>query len=141
MQLGFTENEILRGPKPNISPLMANMKRYTALYVYIGIIQNQLVGNVKAPLLRVVPVKSRYGKAAPVTFEQLQFLPLNRSNIQTIEINKRSNTGELVSFESGKSIVTLEFRRKSLFHCCINYQHLKEQHVKQVMALAVFSKG
>ena len=120
---------------------MANMERYTALYVYIGIIQNQLVGNVKAPLLRVVPVKSRYGKTAPVTFEQLQLLPLSRSNIQTIEINIGSNTGELVSFESGKSIVTLECRRKSLFHCCINYQHLKEQHVKQVMALAVFSKS
>ena len=34
-----------------LSPFMANMKRYTTLYVYTDIIQNQLVGNVRAPLL------------------------------------------------------------------------------------------
>ena len=38
---------------------MTNMERYTGLYVYIDIIQNQLVGYVRANLLRVVPVKSR----------------------------------------------------------------------------------
>ena len=37
------------------------MKQYTALCVYTDTNQNQLVGDVKAPLLRVVPVKSRYG--------------------------------------------------------------------------------
>ena len=42
---------------------MANMKRYTALYVYTDIIQNQLVGDVGTPLLQVVPVKSRYEDA------------------------------------------------------------------------------
>ena len=62
---------------------------------------------MRAPLLRVVPVKSRYGDTIYVTYEQPQFLPLSRSNIQTVEINIGSNKGELVSFESGKSIVTL----------------------------------
>ena len=45
-----------------------------------------------------------------VTYEQPQFLPLNRSSIQTIEINTRSDAGELVSFGSGKSIARLIFR-------------------------------
>ena len=76
-----------------------------------------------------------------VTYEQLQFLPLRRSNSQTVEINIKSHAGQLVSFESGKSIVTLVFRTKSLFHRCIDYQQLKEQHVKDVMVLAVSSKG
>ena len=58
MRMGFQENEILRGSTPIISPFMINMKRYTALYFYTGIIQNHLVGDVRAPLLRVVPVKS-----------------------------------------------------------------------------------
>ena len=82
----FKENEILRGSASIVSQFMTNMKRYTALCVYTGIIQNQLVGFVRAPLLRVVPVKLRYGDAIFVTYEQLQFLPLSRSNIQTIEI-------------------------------------------------------
>ena len=49
---------------------MTNMKRYTALYVYTDIIQNQLVGDVRAPLFRVVPVKSRYEDMTCVTYEQ-----------------------------------------------------------------------
>ena len=113
--MGFKENGILRGSTPIVSPFMTNLKRYTALYVYTDITQNQLVGDLRAPLLRVVPVKSRYGDTTCVTYEQPQFLPLSRSNIQTIDVNIRSNTGELVSFESGKTIVTLVFRRKSLF--------------------------
>ena len=56
MWLVLKENEILHGPKPIASPFMANMEQYTALYVYTDIIQNQLVGDVRAPLLWVVPV-------------------------------------------------------------------------------------
>ena len=114
---------------------------HAALYVYTYIIQNQLVGDVRAPLFWVVSVKSRFGDMACVTYEQRQFLPLSRSNIQAVEINIRSDTSQLVSFESGKSIVTLIFKRKSLFHWCIDYQHLTEQYVKEVMLLAVSSKG
>ena len=58
LQLWFKENEILREPTPISSPFMTNMERYTALYVYTDIIQNQLVGDVRAPLLRVVPVNN-----------------------------------------------------------------------------------
>ena len=115
MRMGFKENEILR-ESPIVSPFMTNIKRYTDLYVYTDIIQNQYVGDVRAPLLRVGPAKSRYGDTACVIYEQPQFLPLKRSNIQSIEINLRSNTGELVPFRSGKSILTLVFRRKSLFY-------------------------
>ena len=57
MRMGFKENEILRGSTSIISPFMTNIKRYTALYDYTDIIQNQLVGDVRAPLLRVVLVK------------------------------------------------------------------------------------
>ena len=123
-----------------VSPFMTNIKRYTALYVYTDIIQNQLMGDVRAPLFRVVPVKSRCGDTTSATYKQSQFLPLSRSNIQTIEINIRSNTSKLVSFETGKSIVTLVFRRKSFLHWCTDYQHLKEQHVKEVVVSVVSSK-
>ena len=116
IRLVFKENEILRGPSPIVSPFMANMERYTALYVYTDVIQNHLVGDVRAPFLRAVPVKSRYGDTICVTCEQPQFFPLSRSNIQTVGFNIRSDTGELVSFQSGKSIATLAFRRKSLFY-------------------------
>ena len=100
IKMGFKENEILHGPTPIVSPFMENMEGYTVLYVYTDVIQNQLVGNVRAPLLRVVPVRSRYGDTTRVTYEQPQFLPLSRSTIHTVEINIRSDTGELVSKSS-----------------------------------------
>ena len=137
MQKGFKKNETLRGSAPIVSLFMTNMKRYTGLYVSTNVIQNKVVG-VRAPLLWAVPVKLRYGHIKYVTYEQPQFLPLGKLDIQTIEIN---TTGKLVSFLSETSIVTLVFRRKSLFHWCINYQHLREQLVKEVMVLAVSSNS
>ena len=112
MRLGFKENESLRGPTSIVSPFMASMEQYTALYIYKDVIQNQLVGHVRAPLLGVVPVKPRYGDKTYVTYEQPHLLPLKRPTSQILEINIRSDTGEQVSFESGKLIVTLVFRRK-----------------------------
>ena len=94
---------------------MVNMERYTALYVYTHIVQNQLVGDVRAPLLWVVPVESRYVGMTFVTYEQPWFLSLNRTNSETMEISIRDDIGKLVSFESRKSIVTQVFRRKRYF--------------------------
>ena len=37
--------------------------------------------------------------------------------------------------------VDLVFTRKSLFDWCIKYQHLKEQHIEEVMVLPVYSGG
>ena len=91
--------------------------------------------------MEAVPVKSRYENTTYVTYKQTQFLLKTRSNIKTGEINIRSVTGELMLFETGKSIVTLIFRTKSLFHWCMDYKHLNEQHVKEVMSLAVSSKS
>ena len=84
---------------------MTNMKRHSV--ICLPRYPSESVGDVRAPLLRVVPLKSRYGDTTCVTYGQPHFLPLNRSKVQTIEINIRSNTGELVSFEIGKSIVRM----------------------------------
>ena len=69
MRSGFKKNEILRGPTLIVTPFMANMERYTAFYLYTNIIQNQFVGDVRAPLLWVVPEKSRYGDMTCLTYE------------------------------------------------------------------------
>ena len=70
MRFGFKENEILCGLTPIVSLFMANMEQYTTLYVNTDIIQNQLVSDVRASLLRMVPVKSIYGDKTCVTYEQ-----------------------------------------------------------------------
>ena len=84
----------------------------TTIYVYSDIVQNQTTGDVKTPLLRVIPITSKYGSIACVHYDRPHFIPLNRRYIQSIEINLRDDQGNLISFESGKVIVTLVFKRK-----------------------------
>ena len=70
-------------------------------------VQNQLVGNVKAPLLKVVPLKD--GNVTYVHYNKPNFLPISRSNISFVKLNKKNERGNLHSFQSGISIITLLF--------------------------------
>lgn len=100
--------------KSMISQSMSNVNHlYESIYVYCDIIKNQNVGDVSVPLLRNVPVTSKYGDVCCVKYDKPHYMPLSRSNIQTIEINLKDDIGEFISFEAGKVIVTLVFRRKS----------------------------
>ena len=94
------------------SSIASTENMYKSMYVYTDIIENQYVGNVRVPLLRVVPITSKYGDVSCIKYDKPHFISLNRSNIQTIEINLKDDTGEFISFEAGKAIVTLVFRRK-----------------------------
>ena len=93
-----------------ISENVANLNLYHNCYVHTDIIRNQIVGDVKAPLLRVVPIKNE--KFIYLHYDKPHFFPINRSNILTIEVNIRDSRGDLLSFESGTATVTLLFRRK-----------------------------
>eukprot|EP00111_Clytia_hemisphaerica_P012033 TCONS_00035368-protein len=83
------------------------------IYVYSDIVENQHVGDFKVPLLRIIPIRSKFGEINWVRFDKPQFLKLSRENINNIEINIRDNLGQLVSFESGRAIITLVFERIS----------------------------
>ena len=83
---------------------------YHSVYVYTNIIENQHTGNYKVPLLRVVPVRAKYGNLSCVNYDRPHFMPLSQSNVHTIEVDLRDSTGDLISFESGKVVVTLLFR-------------------------------
>ena len=109
---GFNENERL-GEGISISPSVVTVNLYHSIYVYTDIIENQYTGDFKVPLLRVIPITSRYGDNFYVKYDKPHFFNLNRSRIQTIEIDLRDETGDLISFEGGRSIVTLIFKRKT----------------------------
>ena len=107
---GFDPSEILTDKKTYVSKSITNLNLYQNCYVYTDIIQNQIVGDVKAPLLRVVPIKN--GKFTYIHYDKPHFFAINRSNIFTVEVNIRDDRGDFLSFESGTVTVTLLFRRK-----------------------------
>ena len=109
--LGFQKNTVLDIENNTSFSIASTENTYKSIYVYLDIIKNQYVGSVKVPLLRAVPVTSKYGDVSCIKYDKPHFVALSRSNIQTIEIDLRDDTGEFVSFEAGRAIVTLVFRR------------------------------
>ena len=84
------------------------------IYVYCNIIRSQYVGDFKVPLLRVIPVMSKYGAMCSIRFEKPYFAPINKDEIQTVQMDIRDEQGNLFPFTAGKVVVTLEFRRRLL---------------------------
>ena len=109
---GFDNNAKL-SEGMTISTSTSTINIYHSIYVYTDIIENQHTGDYKVPLLRVIPITSKYGENVCVRYDKPHFFNINRSRIQTIEIDLRDDEGELISFEGGRSIVTLVFRRKT----------------------------
>ena len=82
-----------------------------SMYVYCDILEHVAVGDTKAPLLRIVdkPHKSR-GNVHQV-FNPILYVPLQKKNFDTVEINIMTDVGVPIPFRLGKSFVVLEFRR------------------------------
>jgi len=70
------------------------------------------VGDTKAPLLRIVNrMTYRGGENVHEAFNPPLYIPLQKRCFDTVEINLMTDTGLLIPFRFGKSLVVLEFRR------------------------------
>lgn len=117
--LGFNPTEIDSSDlHPEItvdSPYVADPSaHFRVLLVYTDIVEPQIVGNVLAPLLRIVNVTGGDGEMICAKFDRPHYLPVNRKLIDTIEIFIRTHLGELTPFQRGRSYVKLHFRQKYL---------------------------
>ena len=93
--------------KPDISIAMYNM------YVYCDIVDNTQVGDTLVPLLRTVPIdKQNKDKYVVKSFNPIRYLPLSTAYIPSIHMVLANDTGELVPFQYGKTVVTLHFKKK-----------------------------
>jgi hypothetical protein len=82
-----------------------------ALYVYCDLLQFTHVGDIKAPLLRVVDSGGEAGDVVTRYYEKPRYIPLQKKTFDTIEIVIRDDLGERILFENGKVLLTLHFRR------------------------------
>lgn len=114
LQLGFDPNDkiILK----NTGTHQANIKLGlpSQMFIYCDIINPQIVGDVMAPLLRVVSLdtsKYIFGVNRMVIFPQPYYIPVMRREFDTLEIDIRSDTGKLIPFQFGITCVKLHFKR------------------------------
>ena len=69
------------------------------------------MGDIKAPLLRVVDAARNFGDLIHRLYTTPQYVPVSKKEFNTLEIDIRDDTGRPVPFEFGKVVATLHFRR------------------------------
>jgi hypothetical protein len=83
-----------------------------SLYVYCDLVEPQIVGNVRVPLLRTVAVTGNYGQVIDDIFHSPHYLPLQQTSFSSVHITINSDTNEPLRFQFGKSVIKLHFRRR-----------------------------
>jgi hypothetical protein len=94
-------------------PVLLNSE-FTSVYVYTNIIEPVLIGDTFAKLLRQceIPNHSEFGDQCVVKYDNLYYFSLCAQEFESIEIELRLDTGDLVPFDFGRSAITLHFRKK-----------------------------
>ena len=83
------------------------------LYIYSDLASYTFIGDVTAPILRVLPFESkRENNHLHQEFVNVHYVPVAKSFIDQVHISIKGYTGENVPFISGKTLVKLHFRQK-----------------------------
>lgn len=106
----------LLGPGEHPAEYVADVRPVQHLFVYTDIIEEQIVGDRKVPLLRTVKVTGKYGDVIMETFNTPHYIPLKQKFIDTITISLRDDIGGKVKFTRGRVILKLHFKRRPGTH-------------------------
>ncbi len=71
---------------------------FTSLYVYVDIIKAQLVGDILTPLLRIVPIKGKYGRTIVNDYSKLHYVELLNKRFDSIEVSIKNDNNQAVRF-------------------------------------------
>lgn len=112
--LGFYQDVLIDEKSGKLeSPNVAEIKGgIYSLFIYSDIATSQIVGNVSVPLLRIVRIEGKDGDIVSKQYETPQYVALERNFFSSIEVDIRDDTGAGVSFQRGKVVVTLHFRKR-----------------------------
>ena len=78
---------------------------------YSDIINSTLLNDSKSTLLSVASTSGEFGKHITIEPQQLDFVPLQSTRLQRIEIAVKTSTGDIVNFNRGVVILTLHLRK------------------------------
>ena len=92
--------------------LVGLQRGFYSLFVYCDIVEDVVVGDVKAPLLRTVNIDGKDDKMVSRIYQTVQYMSIQRHQFDTIEIDIKDDTGRRVPFQRRKVIVTLHFRMR-----------------------------
>lgn len=114
LQLGFEPNTNLISNKNGTYPSNLKLGLPSQLFIYCDIIEPQIVGDVMAPLLRIVPLDPSvyvYGANKMHIFSPPHYVPVMRREFDVIEIDIRTSTGRKVPFQFGTTCIKVHFKK------------------------------
>lgn len=111
--LGFIANSFTEGSYKSdyILELRAGISE---VYVYCDIVSSSLVGDVSAPILKIIPIANEYKEQIVKQFSVPLYFPIKKHHFDVIEIELVTSSGTPIKFLSGKTNIVLSFRRKIL---------------------------
>ena len=113
--LGFESSHFSEGK--HVGRNMADVRQgFSSIYVYCPLVEPQIVGDSRVPLVRIIPIKGKPGHVISKEFQPIHYVALQQRQFQEIEIMLRDDTGKPIPFETGKVVVTLHFRKRSLIN-------------------------
>ena len=117
---------LMKGKGPHEPQIAYDIVRIQSLMTYSHPVEQNLVGDTKAPLLRCFPFISKLKGGDIIitgqymnyqTFSNLQFRPLLKNSFHSIHIDLRDPSGEKIPFVSvGITRLVLMFRKASNIH-------------------------
>lgn len=114
--MGFeskTDNNIALYSKRIIAEHPVDLRGgFYSLYVYCDLVENQVIGNIRAQLLQIVPIEGKNGDMITKTFYSPHYVPVLKKSFDSIEISIKDDTNKNVGFEYGKCVIKLHFRKK-----------------------------
>jgi len=72
------------------------------VYMYCDLLEHIMVGDIKAPLLRIVSRKTTVSRVDDKVFNPLQYVLLQKKSFDTINILLATDYGELLPFVPGR---------------------------------------
>ena len=116
----------MRGKGPHEPKFAYEILRIHSLMIYTNIVEYNIVGDTKAPLLRCFPFISKLKSGDVITtgqymnyqtFSTLQFRRQLKNSFHSIHIDLRDTSGEKIPFVSvGITRLVLRFRKVSDIH-------------------------
>ena len=83
------------------------------MYMYMSLVEYSQVGNVYAPLMRVVGLDERaHTEIVHREYRNAHYLHLRSDIISSIEMKLANGLGEEIKFKQGNSILVLHFRKR-----------------------------
>ena len=109
LQLGFGGGIFLISKTEGDYVVDLKFKAQT-VYVYSDIVKHSIVGDKRAPLLRVVAIDSAQGETQTVSFQPMIYQPVAKASFKEISMYLRDGTGSPIPFERGAVTAVLAFR-------------------------------